>query len=463
MSANDPRDGGLPPNPDDRLTDPVPAAPDTKGGGGGSWLRRPVTWVSVVVVVALVAGGIVFLGGDEAAASEVILEPVAAGGEDPFFDSIATAAVEVESGGIEEVSGQDASVESLGGDTPGLYGGTGEDAVCDPDALVAFLQDDKAKARAFAEPLGIAPRAISDYIGGLTPVVLREDTRVTNHGFKDGRATPVQAVLQAGTAVLVDDLGVPRVRCACGNPLVEPAAVEGRTEFVGNSWDGFDDTRLVAVAPASDELTELELVDVDTGERNTIPVGGGSELVLAPDGLGVVTFGQSEGEVVATLTEILGEPDGSVKDPQGIGSSLAIYQWSHLQIIFGGLGGPGQEGFSEYRLDRESDTVVGVPVPGALEPWEEALVTPEDIGIGTSREEAETAYPVTHALTFSPGCFEEGDLPRQEGLRERAPDESVQLYVTPEATGLSLAPLLNDEVWSIGANAEPNITLFCLT
>jgi hypothetical protein len=40
-------------------------------------------------------------------------------------------------------------------------------------------------------------------------VILQRDTRVTNHGFRNGRATPTQSILQAGTAVLVDEYGVP--------------------------------------------------------------------------------------------------------------------------------------------------------------------------------------------------------------------------------------------------------------
>lgn len=39
------------------------------------------------------------------------------------------------------------------------------------------------------------------YFDELTPMVLTSDTRVTNHGYHDGRPTPHQAVLQAGTAV----------------------------------------------------------------------------------------------------------------------------------------------------------------------------------------------------------------------------------------------------------------------
>jgi len=251
--------------------------------GGGSWFRRPVTWVavSVVVVLALVAGVFfVLVGDDEASAGEVILEPADEDGEDPFFDSVATASVDVAGGGVEDVTGDQGGVESLSGATPGLYGGTGDDEVCDPEALVGFLEGDADKAGAFAEVLGIAPDEIAEYIGGLTPLVLREDTRVTNHGFADGRATPRQAVFQAGTAVLVDDFGVPRVRCACGNPLSEPEATSGTPTFSGDTWSSFDDTRLVAVAPASEPQTDFEVVDVDTGDTYTVPVTSGNGMTV---------------------------------------------------------------------------------------------------------------------------------------------------------------------------------------
>ena len=72
--------------------------------------------------------------------------------------------------------------------------------------------------------LGIDPADIATYVGTLTPMQLRADTRVTNHGFVDGHATSLQSVLQAGTAVLVDDHGRPRVKCGCGNPLLDPVA-----------------------------------------------------------------------------------------------------------------------------------------------------------------------------------------------------------------------------------------------
>ena len=49
-------------------------------------------------------------------------------------------------------------------------------------------------------------------------------------GTTAGRAVATQAILQAGTVVLVDDRGLPRVRCASGSPLLPPiAAADGIT------------------------------------------------------------------------------------------------------------------------------------------------------------------------------------------------------------------------------------------
>ena len=181
------------------------------------------------MAIAIAVGAFVLFGGsNEASGAEVILQPSASAGIDPFTDSIANSKVkaDVKGGGFTQLAADSAAVESVSGAAPGLYGGTGEEAVCDPAALVDFLEHNPDKAAAFASVVGIKPKQIGDYVASLTPVLLREDTRVTNHGFVDGQANGFDAVLEAGTAVLVDDRGVPRVRCACGNPLSEPAATE---------------------------------------------------------------------------------------------------------------------------------------------------------------------------------------------------------------------------------------------
>lgn len=95
------------------------------------------------------------------------------------------------------------------------------------------LTEADAKAKAFAQGASIETAKIPEFLRGLTPVVLRADTRVTNHAFRDGRAVGFQSVLQAGTAVLVDDHGMPRVRCGGGNPLLAPRAAKGSPALKG--------------------------------------------------------------------------------------------------------------------------------------------------------------------------------------------------------------------------------------
>lgn len=54
---------------------------------------------------------------------------------------------------------------------------------------------------------------------------------MTNHSLRNGVAAPFQAILQAGTAVLVDRYGTPVVRCFCGNPL-KPAVFVAQAKCV---------------------------------------------------------------------------------------------------------------------------------------------------------------------------------------------------------------------------------------
>ena len=99
---------------------------------------------------------------------------------------------------------------------------------------------------------GDRPDQIRDYVGQLTPVLLRADTRVTNHGFANGKATTLQSVLQAGTAVLIDKFGAPRVRCECGNPLLEPRRPSTR-HYIGQRWDWFNQLNVIVVEDHGDD------------------------------------------------------------------------------------------------------------------------------------------------------------------------------------------------------------------
>jgi hypothetical protein len=89
------------------------------------------------------------------------------------------------------------------------------------------------------------------------------DTRVTNHGYRDGTATGYQAVLQAGTAVLVDGHGVPRTRCACGNPLTPPVAQQTTPTQTGDSWPSYRSSNVVVVTPAPQIINVFVIYDPD--------------------------------------------------------------------------------------------------------------------------------------------------------------------------------------------------------
>ena len=168
--------------------------------------------------------------------SEVKAQAINTSGTNPF-----TASVAKDHAGIKPPP---AAASSSGGpatyvaSTPGLYGGTRNISVCDARKLIAFLQQNQSKATAWAGVLGIQQSQISSYVDKLTPVLLRTDTRVTNHGYANGSATTLQAVLQAGTAVLVDQYGRPTVKCYCGNPLTPPVP-ESSPTYTGTLWPGF--------------------------------------------------------------------------------------------------------------------------------------------------------------------------------------------------------------------------------
>ncbi|MEV5969344.1 DUF6777 domain-containing protein [Streptomyces sp. NPDC051921] len=193
---------------------------------------------------------------------EVLLQPAGAQGPAPFTASTAQEGAPVDAGAPAATGvGEPAPVgRSLTGATPGLYGGTRSVASCDVEQQVAFLTADQARARAFAESAGIPESNIAGWLRGLTPVVLRTDTRVTSHGFSDGHATAYQSVLQTGTAVLVDQYGSPRVRCVCGNPLRSPAAAPGAA-LAGRAWAGYRPDRVVAITPTTAVVTSLVIVN----------------------------------------------------------------------------------------------------------------------------------------------------------------------------------------------------------
>ncbi len=166
-------------------------------------------------------------------------------------------------------------------DTPGLFGGGGAAPSCDPAALVSHLGSDPAKVAVWAGVLGIPSTDLAATVAHFTPVLLRADTAVTSHGFSKGRATSTPAVLQAGTAVLVDDRGVPVVQCSSGNPLTSASTDDAKYE--GADWPGFRPEAVTTVAPATAPLADLVLADpARHGVVRPIGTTGAADVVAGP-------------------------------------------------------------------------------------------------------------------------------------------------------------------------------------
>ncbi len=251
---------------------------------------------AIVLVAALAFGLMQIIRKDEpppiveAAAAEVFLEPATEVGDSPFSPtSFAAEQPAPTNPGTDPLPppppapapGEDTgamAVRTANGDLPGLYGGTADVTTCDATLLIDYLAQNPEKGQAWSSVHRIKPDQIPAYVNELTPVLLRTDTRVTDHGYIDvAQALPRQAVLQAGTAVLVDKYGSPRVRCISGSPLVDPVAATAaaparqgppprqaappagapvvrqaaapapRVVFVGPRWPRFDPLTLVVI------------------------------------------------------------------------------------------------------------------------------------------------------------------------------------------------------------------------
>lgn len=194
-------------------------------------------------------------------------------------------------------------VTTLAGSSPGLYGGTNLIDACSKQQLIDFLSENTAKAQAWADVQGISLDALPAYINGLTDAILQVDTRVVNHGFRNGVANPINSVLQAGTAVLIDTFGVPRTRCMCGNPLLPAVELAAGATVSGTTWPGFSLAGAVAVSAVA-EVADFNLVDILTGRSFTKPAGS--------DSTPPTTIASTTTSTIASTTTTLGTGDVQV-------------------------------------------------------------------------------------------------------------------------------------------------------
>ncbi|GAA3550199.1 hypothetical protein GCM10022295_35350 [Streptomyces osmaniensis] len=349
--------------------------------------------IAVLLVLVLA------LGACDRGAPLFLVKAVAAGVPSlaPFFD---------ENQGLgrddAQVTAQRAPGGLQQGDTPGLYGGSDQPTVCDVVRLEEFLTDpaNDRKAQAWATALSITTAEIPGYLDRLTPVLLRHDTLVKNHDYKKGKATPFNALLQTGIAILVDEQGLPAVKCSCGNPLRPFGGDTNRikVEFDerNEEWKGYEKSSVVAVRPATRKVERLALVDVHEPDRGiTRPVGTTGEKDTAfdtrerravPD-LAGDTFGQASRELadkgLAVAFEGGGLPPGGARvtasDPPA-GTELRFGEYVTLSVAGGSSdgssdgtttstppGGSGGSGSSPSTRDPSTSTTP-TPTPSGSSP-----------------------------------------------------------------------------------------------
>ncbi|GAA4891291.1 DUF6777 domain-containing protein [Streptomyces coeruleoprunus] len=334
-------------------------------------------------------------------AGEILLQPAAAQGPHPFTAStVLTSDIapgDRPSAGPRGVPGPGAGpaehlLRTVDGATPGLYGGTQSLASCDVPQQVGFLTADRAKERAFAQAAGINPADLAGWMGDLTPVMLRADTRVTGHGYRDGAAVPFQAVLQAGTAVLVDRYGAPRVRCACGNPLRSPVTGVGAAVHKGKPWPGFRADRVVAVNATQRTLDSLIIVNVLNNTWLERTTGTGGERDRSPEV--PPAYDPGERHVADTPVPDTGRTDGDHVDagrPTGVPG------------VPTGPDGPRPPRSDAHRPPAPPQAVPpppqpyvpepDVPQPPAPEPVEPEQVAPEPVGPDQAAPEPDVPMP----------------------------------------------------------------------
>lgn len=101
----------------------------------------------------------------------------------------------------------------------------------------------------------------------------------------------------------------------------------------------------------------------------------GAGLVLAPDGLGPISFGDDAGTVIARLTELLGAPVEEGPQPCDAESDVVGWvRWGNLSVAFA------DGRFSGYVLDDSPESL-----------WLN-VETPEGVRIGTTAAQLTDAY-----------------------------------------------------------------------
>jgi len=197
------------------------------------------------------------------------------------------------------------------------------ESVCDRAKMAAALESNDEARKSWAVLMGVNEDDVAATIDSLTPLVLARDTAVTNSRYRDGRPEWFQAILQAGTPVLVEATGTPRVKCSCGNPLKAPDIPHG-AQFRGERWDRFSPSEVISIEGSKDPVGTLPTVDLDTGRAVRTSIGPSTTTrldgYLVDDATGVYVVDDS-----GAKTQVLDHPVARVVD-DGLGGLVFQYE-----------------------------------------------------------------------------------------------------------------------------------------
>ncbi|MFJ9010355.1 DUF6777 domain-containing protein [Streptomyces canus] len=312
--------------------------------------------LAVMVSAAACSGGTPQAESATEASPGLVLLSVADPGHDPFTDSTAAAPARLPAPAdspapAERPPAKPSGHRSVKGSDAGLYGGTRGADSCDTEKQIRLLKGNKEAEHAFAEAVGMGAPLLPAYLRSLTSVVLRKDTRVTGYGLVDDKASSFPAVLQSGTAVLIDDRGVPRVRCAGGNPLTPAEPLKGAVRHTGRAWQGYGPKRAVVVGLASRPLTEVFLVDEGKNTWIVRPVG--------KNGVGNKAGKNKDKVIPAPPTGLEGQATGSSTVELTWGPPKGDVEIAGYQIFQEGKAKPVQELTPDSREARISNLKAG--------------------------------------------------------------------------------------------------------
>ncbi|MEU9877358.1 DUF6777 domain-containing protein [Streptomyces phaeochromogenes] len=357
------------------------------------------------------------------------------------------------------------------GNTPGLYGGTQKPKVCDVDRLKDFLTDprNRQKAREWARIVGITPDRIEGHIDDLTPVLLRHDTLVKNHDYKKGKAVAFDALLEAGIAVLVNDQGLPAVKCSCGNPLQSfdknPEKISVKFEDGNKEWDGYEKSEVVTVKPAPEPLDRIALIDVDNPDQGiNRPVGSSGENDEPFDAtkqhavprVAGMTFDQasqrlSELGLAATSSDGLPPGDAAVtgSDP-GPGTELPFGEAVTLSVA-----DDGEEPDTPPKSDPSDEPTTDDPTsddPPSDEPTSDEPTTDDPTSTGPTTDDPDTGDPDTGSPTSSEPTT---DRPTPGEPTTIEPTTAVPATPTTSSTPPTVEPTSAEPTSAKPTTAEP--------